>query len=201
MFALLLCLMGSYDMVGSLPEVKKEENPQKIAEAPLDTNGEIVNNIEKKDEESEESKENAPETPEVSDVLPPVPIDLDGKPIIEESKEIQAEIPKKYDLDLYIYWTEGCGPCERMRKYVNENIESIPCRVWYVPSSGPFRDGSYVAKYPASEVVVGKKIVYRRYGFIEYNDLLTTVNQLIAKYEVKPVSSVPGPVTSGKTNR
>lgn len=201
MLGLLLCLMGSYDMVGNLPEVKKEENLQKIEEAPLDISEEIINNKDKKAEKQEESPKNTPEDSQPSDVLPPVPVDVDGLPLIEENKEIQPEIPKKYDFDLYIYWMDGCGPCERMRKYVNENIESIPCRVWYVQSPAPFRDGAIVTAYPASEVVIGKKIVYRRYGFVGYDDLLAILNQLIERYEVKPVSSVPGSITSWHDTR
>lgn len=201
MLGLLLCLMGSYDMVGNLPEIKKEENIQKIEEAPLDISEEIVNNDGKKAEESEESPSNVSETDKPSDVLPPVPVDVDGIPLIPKSKDIPEEIPKKYDFDLYIYWMDGCGPCERMRKYVNENIESIPCRVWYVQTPAPFRDGAIVTQYPASEVVIGNKIVYRRYGFIGYNDLLAVLDQLIEKYEVKPVSSVSGHATSGKDTR
>ena len=151
--------------------LKDEKNSELIQEVLLDKITPILNNEEKGTEEEMKVPDGQ---------LPPVPVDIDAEEKKEESnKEVTAMLEEdlKPEYSLYIYTTEGCGPCIRMMNEIIPRQYEFPGQVYVGKNPTTFRNGKSVTSFPAAEVVRDGVIVKRFVGYTPFDEILKVIQE------------------------
>lgn len=147
--------------------IKDEKNLELIQGVLLDKITPMLNNEEKGTEEEKKVPDGQ---------LPPVPVDID----VEEetsAKEVPTIPEPKPEYSLFIYTTEGCGPCIRMMNEIVPRQYEFPGQVYVGKNPTTFRNGKPVTAFPAAEVVRDGIVIQRFVGYTSFDDILRAIKE------------------------
>lgn len=170
------------DVLKAHPEIvieilKDEKNSDIITKVLLDRMPSVKDNKKGKPESKSEEETKLPD-----EELPPVPEDEPKAVPVDTSKADNTgkTVPKTVPTpiySLYVYTTEGCGPCIRMMNEIVPRQYEFPGQVYVGKNPTTFRNGQTVTSFPAAEVVRDGVVIKRFVGYTQFDDILRVVKE------------------------